>query len=97
MPARNGGPPKKVAAGPAQDRPATNTHTQGQSNAHRPEDGYAPPTADDREVAAAIDVLRAYGYGIACRCLDCNRPITAAASLARMRGPWCARRAGVTI
>lgn len=62
---------------------------------HQPEDGYTPPTAEDRAVAQAIAVLRRHGYGIAARCIDCRHPIFSAASLARMRGPRCAARAGV--
>lgn len=61
--------------------------------AHRRVDGYAAPSAEDRAVAAALAVIAAAGFGIAARCLDCGRPITAAASLARMRGPSCAARA----
>lgn len=50
------------------------------------------PTADERAVQAAIDLLREHGYGLAARCLDCKRPLTSAASLARMRGWRCAAR-----
>jgi len=91
-----GVPPKKEAP-PASARGTATTHTDHHPTRHRREDGFAAPTAEDRAVAAAVAVLRDHGYGIACRCLDCNRPITSAASLARMRGPWCAQRAGVTI
>ena len=80
---------------PPQDRPSRNHSPNAtKSTAHRSEDGYAAPTAEDRAVAQAIDVLREHGYGIAMRCLDCRRPITSQASLARMRGPRCAERAG---
>jgi len=54
---------------------------------------HSAPTAADRAVARAIEVLHAHGYGVALRCLDCKRPITAPASLRRMRGPRCAARA----
>jgi hypothetical protein len=50
------------------------------------------PTVEHRAVAHAIEVLTKHGYGIALRCLDCRRPITAPASLRRMRGPRCAAR-----
>ena len=59
----------------------------------RRQDGYTAPTAEDRAVQAALDLLAEYGYGIAMRCLDCHRPITAKVSLARMRGPRCAAKA----
>jgi hypothetical protein len=96
---RTGSPPTNDAApasAPASTRATATKPTTAQLSAYRPEDGYAAPTAEDRAVAQAIAVLREHGYGIACRCLDCNRPITAAASLARMRGRRCAERAGVT-
>lgn len=63
------------------------------SRLHRPQDGYAAPTAEDRAVAQAVAVLVRHGYGIALRCRDCGHPITAPASLARLRGPRCAARA----
>lgn len=66
--------------------------TRHSSRCHRPQDGYAAPTAEDRAVARAVAVLVSYGYGIALRCLDCGHPITAPASLARLRGPRCAAR-----
>lgn len=63
------------------------------SSLHRAEDGYTAPTAEDRAVKAALDLLKEHGYGISARCLDCRHPITSATSLARMRGPRCAARA----
>lgn len=78
---------------PPQDRPSPNITSATDSSFYRRQDGYAAPTAAERAVAQAIDVLRGHGYGIAMRCLDCHRPITSAASLARMRGPRCAARA----
>lgn len=65
------------------------------SRLHRRVDGYATPSAEDRAVARAVAVLVSHGYGIALRCLDCGHPITAPASLARLRGPRCAARAVV--
>ena len=56
------------------------------------EDGYLPDP-EARAVKQALEVLREHGYGIAMRCLDCQHPITSAASLARMRGPRCAAKA----
>jgi len=91
-----GGPPRKEVGGLDVAIKAAAPATGNSTRIHRAEDGFATPSAEDRAVAQAIAVLREHGYGIACRCLDCNRPITAAASLARMRGRRCAERAGVT-
>ena len=80
---------------PGSEARATSTppSANAQSNRlHRPHDGYAAPTAEDRAVAQAVAVLERHGYGIALRCLDCRRPITSPASLARLRGPRCAAR-----
>lgn len=79
---------------PPQDRPSRNTTNGTDSSLYRRQDGYSAPSVEDRAVAQAIDVLREHGYGIAARCLDCRHPITSAVSLARMRGPRCAARAG---
>jgi hypothetical protein len=57
------------------------------------QDGYAAPDAEERAVQRTIGVLPENGYSIAMRCLDCQHPITSAASLARMRGPKCAAKA----
>lgn len=85
-PIRRSGPPPQKAA-------PHNISSAAKSNRlHRPQDGYAAPTAEDRAVARAVAVLVSYGYGIALRCLDCGHPITAPASLARLRGPRCAAR-----
>lgn len=80
---------------PPQDRPSRNITSATDSSFYRRQDGYAAPTAEDRAVQQAIDVLRGHGYGIAMRCLDCHRPITSATSLARMRGPHCHAKAVV--
>lgn len=79
---------------PPQDRPSRNTTNGTDSSLYRRQDGYSAPTAADRAVTRAIAVLQEHGFGIAARCLDCGHPITATASLARMRGPRCAARAG---
>ncbi|HPY26218.1 MAG TPA: hypothetical protein PLK19_18090 [Mycobacterium sp.] len=60
---------------------------------YRRQDGFSAPTAEERTVAQAAAVLKAAGYGIAMRCLDCGHPITSSASLARLRGPKCAAKA----
>lgn len=85
--------PKEVPAPSPRSRPSPNT-TATDSSLYRRQDGYQAPTAEDWAVKRAIAVLEKHGYGIAARCLDCQHPITSAASLARMRGPRCAARAG---
>jgi hypothetical protein len=57
-----------------------------------PDAWHSTPTAEDRAVQAALEVLHEFGYGIAMRCLDCQHPITSASSLRRMRGPRCAAK-----
>lgn len=61
-------------------------------SAHRPEDGYAAPTAQERAVQRALDVVMASGYGITVPCLVCGHPLTSARSMAAMVGPTCRRR-----
>lgn len=51
------------------------------------------PTAEDRAVNAALELLKLHGYGISARCLDCSHPISTELSLARMRGPHCHAKA----
>ncbi|MDQ1304723.1 MAG: hypothetical protein QG671_550 [Actinomycetota bacterium] len=91
-------------SGRAADSPATSrfttttdahhdTGTVDSIRLYRRQDGFAAPTAEERTVAQAAAVLKAAGYGIAMRCLDCGHPITSAASLARLRGPKCAAKA----
>lgn len=75
------------------NRPSRTTTNNPEFSLYPPEDGYQAPTAEDRAVQQAIEVLRSHGYGIAMRCLDCRHPISSAASLARMRGPLCEARA----
>lgn len=85
---------KRRKAAPPQDRhPHSRTTTTTQTTAYRAEDGFPAPDAEDRAVQAALDVLAEYGYGIAARCVDCQHPITAPSSLARMRGPRCHAKA----
>lgn len=74
---------------PPQNRPSRNHTNYAQSSGDY---RHQAPTAEDRAVQLALDVLRQHGYGIAMRCLDCQHPITSAASLARMRGPRCEAR-----
>lgn len=80
------------------NRPSGGTRAASKSRAtdHLHSSGdyrHQAPTAEDRAVKAALDLLKEHGYGIAARCLDCRHPITSAASLARMRGPRCAAKA----
>jgi len=72
---------------------ATATAAKAKNTAYRRQDGYTAPTVEDRAVQAALDLLAEHGYGIALRCLDCQHPITAPSSLARLRGPRCAAKA----
>ena len=76
---------------PAGNRPSPNHRNNGYSQ-NTGDFRHEAPTAEDRAVVAALDLLREHGYGIAAKCLDCSHPITSAASLARMRGPRCAAR-----
>lgn len=92
---QRGGPPKNEAGPATGPAPTTTLGIAHSSELHRAQDGFAAPTSEDRAVAQAIAVLRQHGYGIALRCVDCQHPISSAASLARMRGPKCAARAGV--
>ena len=62
------------------------------SSLHRPEDGYAAPTAEDRREARLRAELQELGYGITVPCLVCRHPLTAAKSLARHVGPKCAAK-----
>jgi hypothetical protein len=87
------GPPGRKSPAPPQRRAPRNTTNAADATAYRAEDGYSAPTAEDRAVARAIEVLTAHGYGIAARCLDCRHPIFSDASLRRMRGPRCHARA----
>ncbi len=71
-------------------------HSTGSVNSsrlHRPQDGFAAPTALARAVAQAKALLEGDGYGIAAKCIDCGHPIVKPASLARMRGGKCHARA----
>jgi hypothetical protein len=63
------------------------------STAHRSQDGYAAPTAEDRREAELVAELQALGYGITVPCLVCRHPLTSAKSVARHIGPKCATKA----
>lgn len=85
--------PRKRPAPRQGNRPSRTTTSSAESSLHRAEDGYQAPTAEERAVHAAMELLHEHGYGIAGRCLDCRHPISSLASLARMRGPRCEARA----
>lgn len=82
---------RKVPA-PSGNRHLRETRANGYQQSN-PDQWHEAPCFEDRAVEHAIEVLHEYGYGIAMRCLDCHRPITSAASLARMRGRVCQARA----
>lgn len=78
---------------PSQSRPPRNNTTAVESSRlHRPQDGYAAPSPEDRADAEFLAEAKQRGYRLALACLDCGHPIVAAASLRRHRGPRCAAR-----
>lgn len=75
---------------PPQDRPSRNHSPNAtKSTAHRSEDGYAAPTAEDRREAQLLAELRECGYRPAVRCTRCNQWVVADASVAAHMGPVC--------
>lgn len=86
---------RRKGPAPSQHRPIPNHNTTG-VELTRPEDGYAAPDAQDRYEGWVLAEAQRLGYRLSARCIDCKHPIFSAASLARMRGPKCAARAGVT-
>lgn len=75
--------------------PATATTTtvgNGKLTAHRPEDGYTAPTAEDRREAALLAEVRELGYTVSVRCRVCSHPLTSAKSVAAHVGPKCAAK-----
>ncbi len=79
---------------PAGNRPSPKHRANGytDSTAHRAEDGFAAPTADERHEAELLAELKALGYTVAVRCTACNHPLVAGASVARHLGPKCAAK-----
>ena len=84
----------------AADSPATPTlttttdahHDTGSvdsSRLHRPQDGFAAPSAEDRREAGLLAELRDLGYRPATRCTRCNQWVVAAKSVALHMGPVC--------
>ena len=91
-------------SGRAADSPATSrlntttdahhdTGTVDSSRLHRPQDGFAAPSAEDRREAGLLAELEELGYGITVPCLVCRHPLTSAKSVARHIGPKCAAKA----
>lgn len=59
------------------------------STAHRSQDGYLAPAAEDRLDAAAIDFARSRGFRVAVQCTRCGQWVTADTSVALHMGPVC--------
>lgn len=59
------------------------------SHLHRPEDGYAAPTAEDRLDAEAVEAARARGFAVAVPCSRCGQWVVAPKSVALHMGPVC--------
>jgi hypothetical protein len=79
---------------PPQSRPSRN-HTNGRHfTAHRRQDGYAAPDAEDRADLAVLAAAEALGYRIAVQCLDCGHWLASPKSGAAHRGPRCRARHG---
>lgn len=84
---------KKVAPAP---RKATHqlAKATADSSLYRAEDGYAPPTAEDRREAELLAELAALGYTVAVACVACGHALTHPKSIARGHlGPKCAAKA----
>lgn len=91
MSAHQDGPPEKRC------RPATNgtgIHTTSaiddiKSTAHRRQDGYAAPSAEDRADQAVLDAAAARGYRLAVQCSRCGQWVVAYRSVAAHMVPVC--------
>ena len=84
--------PLRRRSGPPAQEAAHVTVVADSTRLHRPEDGYATPTAEDRREALLLAEVRALGYGLSVRCRVCRHPLTAAKSVAAHVGPKCAAR-----
>jgi hypothetical protein len=84
---------KRRRPAPPQDRPTPQQSSTAPNSTrpHRPEDGYAAPTAEDRYEARLLAQVHALGYVVSVRCRVCNHPLTAPKSVALHIGPRCAR------
>jgi hypothetical protein len=76
------------------DRPPRNDTNSHKFIAHRRQDGYAAPDADDRADAAVVAAAAERGYRLATRCLDCGHWLANPISVAAHRGPRCRARTG---
>ncbi len=63
-----------------------------QFTAHRRQDGFTAPAAEERRADALLAEVKALGYGITMPCLICGHPLTSPRSLARLVGPKCAAK-----
>lgn len=79
---------------PPQNRPSRN-HSPNASivAANRAEDGYVPPSPDERREQLLIAELRELGYTLSVRCVACGHPLVTSKSVARHLGPKCAAKA----
>jgi hypothetical protein len=99
------GPPTRVKGRTPhhQDRPSTNRfgsqHTAytrtSHASAHRRQDGYTAPTAEDRREAVLLAAAAEMGFRLSVQCLDCGHWLVAAKSVAAHRGPRCRARAAI--
>lgn len=64
---------------------------------HRPEDGYAAPTAEARHEAALLAELHELGYRPATRCSRCRQWVVAPKSVALHMGPVCRAKSAAEV
>lgn len=87
----------RIRRSPGSEARATSTTTTVATadsiRLHRPQDGFAAPSAEDRREAGLLAELEELGYGITVPCLVCRHPLTSAKSVARHIGPKCAAKA----
>ncbi|HPY26429.1 MAG TPA: hypothetical protein PLK19_19175 [Mycobacterium sp.] len=91
---------RKRPASP-QDRPSPNHIDYRDSSRHRREDGYVPPSAEDRVDAEldaqALDAARARGFAVATRCTRCGQWVVAPKSVALHMGPVCRAKSAAEV
>ena len=83
----------RIRRSPGSEARATSTTTTVATadsiRLHRPQDGYAAPSAEDRREAGLLAELRDLGYQPATRCTRCGQWVVAAKSVALHMGPVC--------
>lgn len=84
---------KKEPAPSPQGQPSPNNTKHAHSNEHRPQDGYAAPTAEDCLDAQVLAAAAERGYRLATWCLSCGRVLSARPSLLAHTGPTCRTKA----